>query len=130
MDGEWISVARIRAGVQQISAPSHAVIENGKFNTVRDGKVQELGKISEAVDVSPHQYNILMEGDVPDSGKSFHGIFSISGDTMFTCVNPEAESGRPGEFLSTRENGNILIVWVRKQTLERVQAVSAGAKEQ
>lgn len=119
MDGEWVSVARVRGGEQQIGSPTHAVIKDGKFNTVRDGKLSEVGNIREVARSTPHQYDVEMTGDVEDSGKSFHGIFSVSGDTMFTCVNPTPGATRPADFTSTKKNGNILIVWIREHGVSK-----------
>lgn len=127
MDGEWVSISRISAGKQQITTPTHAVIKAGKFNTVRDGKLSELGKITETTTKTPKQYNVNMTGKVKFSGKSFHGIFAISGDTMLTCVNPKPSGDRPAMFSSTKENGNIMIVWMRKDTLARLQKLSRNA---
>lgn len=131
MDGEWISVSRISAGQQQITTPTHAVIKDGKFNTVRDGKLSELGKITETTTETPKQYNVDMTGEVELSGKTFHGIFSVSGDTMFTCVNPKPSGERPVSFTSTKENGNVMIVWIRKDTLAKLQGLAnANPKSQ
>lgn len=124
MDGEWISVSRISAGEQQITTPSHAVIKDGKFNTVRDGQLSELGSISETTSETPKQYNVEMTGEVELSGESFHGIFAISGDTMLTCVNPKPGGERPDAFTSTEENGNVMIVWIRKDTLVKLQELA------
>jgi len=129
MDGEWITVSRIRGGEQQLGTPSEAVIKDGKFNTVREGKLSELGDIKETPDENPAQYNVDMKGDVEDGGKSFHGIFSISGDTMFTCVNPNPNGKRPTEFKSTKENGSILIVWIRKSVAAKIEFPNANPVE-
>lgn len=125
MDGEWISVSRISAGEQQITTPTHAVIKDGKFNTVRDGELSELGKITETLTATPKQYNVDMTDEVELSGKSFSGIFAVSGDTMFTCVNPEPDGERPTVFSSTKKNGNVMIVWIRKDTLAKLQALTS-----
>lgn len=122
MDGEWVSIARIRSGSQQFGEPTTASIKDGKFHTLRDGKLSELRKLSEETDVTPTQYKVKMTGDVKDSGTSFNGIVSISGDTMFTCVHPIPDAKRPTAFTSTKDNGNILIVWMRKKALSHAIA--------
>ncbi len=114
MDGEWISVSRVRAGVQQRGEASHAVIRDGKFSTKRDGKLSEQGVISETPGSRPRQYTIEMDSGVEDAGKTFRGIYSISGDTMLTCVNLEPGRDHPEDFSSTHDSGTILIVWARK----------------
>ena len=129
MDGEWITVSRIRGGEQQFGAPSEAVIKDGKFNTVRNATLSELGDIKEIRDANPAQYNVDMKGDGEDSGKSFHGIFSVSGDTMFTCVNPIPDGKRPTEFKSTKENGTYLIVWIRKSAAAKIEFPNATSVE-
>ena len=123
MDGKWVSVSRISAGVQQMTLPAYAVIKDGKFNTEREGKLSELGNISETTTTPINHYNVEMTGEVELSGKSFHGIFAVSGDTMFTCVNPEPSGDRPTAFSSTKDNGNVLIVWMRKETLAKLNAM-------
>lgn len=121
MDGEWVTVARVRGGEQLLGTPSGAVIKDGKFNTVREGELSEVGDIKEIIGPSPSQYNVKMTGDVEDSGKSFQGIFTVSGDTMFTCVNPTPNGERPRGFYSSKANGNILIVWIRKSTVAKME---------
>lgn len=119
MDGEWASVVRIRGGEQQLGTQTEAVIKDGKFNTVRNGELSELGTMRENIDGKPNQYTVTMTGDVADSGKSFNGIFVISADTMFTCVTPTPDARPPAEFRSTKEDGNILIVWMRKSVASK-----------
>ena len=135
MDGEWVTVSKIRGGSQEIRSPAIVVIKKGKIKTVRinTGRVTELGNISELTSKSPNQYNIDMSGGDDLSGKSFHGIFSISGDTLFTCVNPEPSGERPTEFKSTKENGNLLVIWIRKSVLAKLNELannSSGVKTQ
>lgn len=113
MDGEWYSISRVRGGEQQSGAPTHAVIKDGKFNTMRDGKIVELGKIVENTETNPSRYSVEMTGEVEDAGKTFHGIFSMSGDTMLTCVNPSPDGLPPKEFKSSKDNATIFVVWQR-----------------
>lgn len=124
MDGEWISISRIRAGEQLLTPPTHALIKDGKFNTIRDGKLSELGRISVSPPGSPQHYNVQMTGDGELAGKSFHGIFSISADTMLTCVNPDPGGDRPKLFGSTAKNGSLMIIWMRKPTLAKLQKLT------
>lgn len=126
MNGEWVSISRIRGGEQQYGSATEAVIKDGKFNTVREGETRELGNISEDTKNTPNQYSVEMTGSVPDSGKSFNGIFMVSADTMVTCVNPVADGQRPAEFKSTKENGNILVVWMRKSAAEKMGYLPAS----
>ena len=121
MDGEWVSISRISAGEQQLTTPTRAVIKDGKFSTVRDGKLSELGNIRETRSEIPNGYDVEMTGEVELSGKSFHGIYSISGDTMLTCVNPKPSGKRPKFFSSTKENGHVMIVWMRKSAFAKVK---------
>jgi uncharacterized protein (TIGR03067 family) len=117
MDGEWVSIASIRHGFQQLGGPFTASIKDGKLYAVHDGKLHEWGNMSENTDVTPSQFKVEMAGDLKGSGKSINGIFSISGDTMFTCFNSLYNSKRPAAFTSTKDNGNSLIVWMRKEAL-------------
>ncbi len=105
MDGEWLSIARVRAGAEQPGAATKAVIAAGVFRTERDGTVQEQGIITESAGSDPHRYTVEMKGDVQDAGKTFHGIFRVAGDTMITCANPAPGGAHPTGFASTKDNG-------------------------
>jgi uncharacterized protein (TIGR03067 family) len=48
----------------------------------------------------------------PDKGKTFLGIYELSGDDYKVCFAP-AGKGRPVEFSSKEGSGNILQVWKR-----------------
>lgn len=114
MDGEWVSISSVRAGVQQAGASIQTVIKDGKINTVRDGKHEEEGIIHEALKSRPHRYILEMKGDDQDADKKFLGIFTVSGDTMLTCVNIDPGGEHPVEFKSSEADGRILTVWQRK----------------
>lgn len=64
MDGEWISVAHVRAGVQQNSAPNHAIISDGTFCVLRDGAMHEVGTLLE----EPEGYTVTLTGDNRPTG--------------------------------------------------------------
>lgn len=123
MEGEWITVYQIRGGIQEVKNPVTVIIKNGEFKTTNTatGKLSEIGNISEIISASSNQYDIEMtEGD-NWNGEYFHGIFSISADTLFTCVNPKASGERPIEFKSTKDNGNLLVKWVRKSVSLKIK---------
>ncbi len=119
MDGEWVSISRIRGGVQQFGDPTQAVIKDGKFSTVREGEYTEIGNISEDAQTLPKHYTVEMTSSAADEGKKFNGIYAASADTLITCANPVADGKHPEGFGSTKENGYILVVWMRKSAIEK-----------
>lgn len=125
MDGEWVSLARVRGGDVQAGEPSYAVILDGKFSTKHEGVLTGVGDLKEVAETSPSHYSIHVTGDGEDKGKSFHGIFAVSGDLMITCANPTPEGGPPTKFVSTKENQNILVVWIRKSAASSLASPTA-----
>ena len=129
MDGEWVSVTRIRAGAQQLGVATNAQIRDGKFSTIQNGKISEAGKMTEVTDGAIPGYSLIMSEEVASVGKSFNGIYSVSGDTMFTCVSPVPDAKRPTAFTSTKENGHILIVWMRKAAVAKLAPATVAASK-
>ena len=129
MDGEWVAIAQIRGGKQIYDRPAECMIREGTFYTVRSGITTELGKITEVDETSPNQYDVEMTVGEEHKTETFAGIFAISGDTMFTCVNPQPGGERPTQFQSTESDGSILTVWVRKSEVPKIVLTTEESDE-
>jgi uncharacterized protein (TIGR03067 family) len=114
LNGTWKVVSFQRAGVEQIENDTEKTItfKNGEFTW--GGSDEPFGKI---VSIDPTKTPKEVDYTYtrgPLKDKRQKGIYTLDGDTFVDCF-PEgaADSERPTEFKSTKENGLTLVTYKR-----------------
>jgi uncharacterized protein (TIGR03067 family) len=51
----------------------------------------------------------------PEKGKTYHGIYELSGNTYKICRHAELDKPRPTAFVTTRGSGQIIVTWQREK---------------
>jgi uncharacterized protein (TIGR03067 family) len=51
----------------------------------------------------------------PEKGKTYHGIYELSGDTFKICRHAEPDKPRPTAFVTGKGSGQIIVTWQREK---------------
>ena len=115
--GTWVLVSAERDGKKvsedgkkiklTITGTKHSLTEESTAVIGHRGTfLLDPAKKPKATDV------VVTEG--PDKGKTFLGIYELSGDDYKVCFAPSGKD-RPKEFASTPASGHVLQVWKREK---------------
>ena len=123
-EGSWIAVFKERDGKVQPLKSMVVSFKGDKFETTVDGKVIEGGENKLDLKNTPKAYAATITTDGSIIGKTYDGIYEVTGDILRTCVNTNDGKKAPTEFVTRPDTGHQLVIWKRIKHTLRESAVA------